>query len=253
MCTTRIRSIDSRLGLYSIAYLLAALAWRHGSCQAASVSDERIRRFERLARGGDVAAMGQLLLERLRLGYLSRDRLELAAHLNDPAALAALGVDPSGEPADLREWTCALQRWGRPTVVRALVAAGRTLQPSRAPAANEALLEVARTWAECPCTPHAQEAYEACGHAEQGNPFESSASSVAFHVAHATYVAGFNQGPAGGTSLQSMVAIVLRVLREGGRSPDEVRRAVQRELAEWALQARAPGTDDAGAPCEPVW
>lgn len=55
------------------------------------MADERVLRLERLAAAGDVEARAQLLLERRRRGDLEDERLQLAAHLGDPAARLAVG------------------------------------------------------------------------------------------------------------------------------------------------------------------
>ena len=55
--------------------------------------DERLRDLERQAARGDVQAAAKLLLERVRVGELDRQRLRLAAFLEyEPARVAVRGL-----------------------------------------------------------------------------------------------------------------------------------------------------------------
>lgn len=61
--------------------------------------DERLRSLERAWRErGELNAGAAWLRERERVGTLSRPRLELAAHLGDAAARAALGLEAEPGP-----------------------------------------------------------------------------------------------------------------------------------------------------------
>lgn len=55
------------------------------------MADARVRDLERAAGAGDVDAQARLLVERVRAGRLTQERLELAAYAGDAAALTALG------------------------------------------------------------------------------------------------------------------------------------------------------------------
>ena len=123
------------------------------------MTDARLRELERTA-PGDPAAGARLLQERLRLGALTRDRLELAAYAGDETARLVLfgslnppvhtippdlldvatapfdtvdlatdaaGRLPSPLPRkfDLARWLRGLSRWGPTVLVRAAEAAGR--------------------------------------------------------------------------------------------------------------------------------
>ncbi len=62
------------------------------------MGDERVRRLERGAAQGDLAARAGLLRERLRAGALAEERVRLAALLGDPAA-RLLSPPPPPRPA----------------------------------------------------------------------------------------------------------------------------------------------------------
>lgn len=96
------------------------------------MSDATRRATERQAAAGDALAAARLLVERVRAGELAPARLELAAHLGDPAACVALGRAP--DPITLHAGslgvrgqldqpaTSALRAWDRQLT---LLAAGR--------------------------------------------------------------------------------------------------------------------------------
>ncbi len=108
------------------------------------MTDLRMRSLSRLSASGDLHAQARQLLERVRSGSLSRERLELAAYCGDPAARGALaegpptygharGLGPGGcLPAGCC-WACGwinlqygmegLGRWGETALVRASLAA----------------------------------------------------------------------------------------------------------------------------------
>jgi hypothetical protein len=114
------------------------------------VSDTRRRTAEREAALGDIAARSRLLAERVRIGELLPERLELAAYCDSPEALALFNVEeyqqstsggyfwwkrlviPMSEggtryvsiPRELKDWVRDLGRWGDLPFARvALIAA----------------------------------------------------------------------------------------------------------------------------------
>ena len=91
------------------------------------MADARLRSLERAARAGDVAARARLLAERVRLGRLARDRVELAAHLGDPAAALVVGVELPAGP--LGPWAAELRRWGHEACARVALATATAMLP----------------------------------------------------------------------------------------------------------------------------
>lgn len=135
------------------------------------MSDARLRGLERQAATGDLEARARLLLERERLGHLTRAQLALAAHAGDAAAVRALGVGP---PDDAQAWARGFYRFGQHTCVRVVAAATATLL-ERGPALLRrgeldglAALSAVRPWLACPCDTHAAPAV----HLAQQRPFE---------------------------------------------------------------------------------
>jgi hypothetical protein len=74
------------------------------------MSDARLRARERAASTGDVHDQARLLLERVRSGRLSRERLELAAWAGEPAACAATNGAPAYD-LTLGDWCRGFERW----------------------------------------------------------------------------------------------------------------------------------------------
>ena len=71
----------------------------------------------------------QHLLERVRAGDLTQERLELAAYCGGPGAQLALGTKVATPPVDVVTWARGLSRWGKEAGVRAAVAAARYRLP----------------------------------------------------------------------------------------------------------------------------
>ncbi len=122
------------------------------------MTDARLRELERQAATGDLAAAGRLLLERERLGHVTRAQLELAAHAGDPGAARALEVTPA---SDALAWARGFYRFGQEACVRVTAAAGTTLRETGPPlltrggAERQAPLQALRPWLACPCEAHA--------------------------------------------------------------------------------------------------
>lgn len=130
------------------------------------MSDQRRRRLERAAAAGDLEASAALLIERVRAGDLAPDRLELAAHLGDPAAVQALGRDPLRPPTiTIARWVRGIHParerqapWAREAFARAASAAARTTVDcfdERSRVAAVAALDALDAWIACPCDEHA--------------------------------------------------------------------------------------------------
>jgi hypothetical protein len=111
--------------------------------------DERLRELERRwKQTGAVADEAACLQERLRLGELERDRLDLAAHAGYEGALLAGGA-PAPDPA-LAARLRGLERWGHPVLVRGCLAITAAAIP-QAPAgpireACDSLQSAAESW-----------------------------------------------------------------------------------------------------------
>lgn len=91
------------------------------------MSDERLRELERRWREcGSVEDEAAYLRERVRVGELTKERLELAAYCGEPGAqLAAdLRLDV---PLDWRSWALGLERWGAWVGLHAYLAAYRNV------------------------------------------------------------------------------------------------------------------------------
>lgn len=102
------------------------------------MSDERTRSLERLWREtNDPRDEAAYLRERLRVGDLTPERLELAAYCGRPGAVVAVGrmpavsppfagemaLLPEGDWRDLGRWVLGLARWGHSLPARATQAA----------------------------------------------------------------------------------------------------------------------------------
>ncbi len=85
--------------------------------------DQTLRNGARRALDDDPGARAAHLAARLRAGELSREQLELAARLGDPAAALVAALPDSS-------WTAAVSRWGPDPLARAAVAAARTCLPA---------------------------------------------------------------------------------------------------------------------------
>lgn len=135
------------------------------------MADSRLRQLQRdAASGGDLEAEARFLLERVRVGKLPAERLELAAYLGDPAARLAVSV-PGPDPTapwtrdELAGWVVGLRRWGKVSCVRAAVAAARLALPvweRQFPQDDRPhrVLGVAEDWIRCPCAYHTARARE---------------------------------------------------------------------------------------------
>lgn len=221
--------------------------------------DDRGRALERQAAAGDPDAEAALLVHRQRTGDLPPGRLELAAHLGHPAALRALDRKARREPQDDLAWMVALEPWGAPVVVRALVSATRVVLPSfeaLAPGDDRPrrALEATLRWCDAPGPTTAQAARatgkEAAAAAQtlgqqarlDGEWQEDDPALYAgFHAAYAAnevtavaFVAEREQGtsPVG---LVPALAKFLRVIDRAAAPAATIRERVRAELLGWAL------------------
>lgn len=192
--------------------------------------DHQFRALERQAAQGDLEAQGQLLLLRVRAGDLSRERLDLAVHLHHPPALRALGRADADAGSTLPAWVIELERWGRPVLVRALVAAAKLLDAHVDDDTRRQQLAAAESWCDCPCRSHALEAYGASRATDGVEP------SPSYHAAFAAHVAGNMEGASGRSSLLRVAKIALHDAHLSGREP-ELRDVIRSALVPWACGA----------------
>lgn len=209
------------------------------------VSDERRRRLEREAAAGDLAARAALLAERVRVGELAADRLELAAHLGDPAAAQALGREPLGPPTiTMGRWVRGLHPgrdwapWAREAFARAAAAAGRATLGCFGPEARRAAtsaLEALDAWIACPCDEHAAAASQAGTLVALGPP-----GPMGLFAARGTRFAGPAVYKATTVALATVPANVTagEVAMDAARatSTEAVRAAIRDALVPWALR-----------------
>lgn len=113
------------------------------------MSDERVRELERRAEQGEPGARAALVAERMRIGEISRERVQLAAYVDDPDA-REVAPPRFGPPSDLDVWARGFARWGREAVLRAGVAA----EASCAREIRDYWFLVASRWLVCPCREH---------------------------------------------------------------------------------------------------
>lgn len=118
------------------------------------MTDARLRAVSRAAARGDLTARAALLLERVRAGELSAERLLLAAWLGDDRARAVVGHALTRlQPDELLPWLLDLTEVGtRDAVVRALASVG-TAQIAQAPESSpeiEIAVSLVRRWIEHP-------------------------------------------------------------------------------------------------------
>lgn len=131
--------------------------------------DAHLRQLERKAAQGDLEAAGQLLVEQVRRGELSDERLALLAHLGHAPARAALpDVARHAELLELSTWIRDLQRWPGASALAAVAAAHPVLavweawEPGElAPRSQlRTTLDACQAWALAPDDVEAREAAE---------------------------------------------------------------------------------------------
>ena len=126
------------------------------------MSDARLRELERRWKEtGSADDEGAYLLERVRVGDLTRERLELAAYCGHEGARRAVG-DVSECPGEPAHWLGGFLRWGAEAFTKAVLAVVPPLH-RRLWSDNPYLpvsgdfFAAAQRWCECPCQPHADE------------------------------------------------------------------------------------------------
>jgi hypothetical protein len=230
------------------------------------MSDARLRELERRA-AHDPDARPALLLERVRAGALTRERVEVADYCGDRVARDALGGGVRHAPASdflpLANWVSGLSRWGPEVQVRAALAAAEVVHRQhveRFPcrdyvnrfgcdvldagghplthgfcgdcdhlnAEQRRVLDACRAWLDCQCDEHAAAWLKAW--------FEAAWADAQWlpwvrHEGYPNYT-----GP---VVVADQTPQVLAAAREAGEAP--VREAIQRALISWALGEDARG------------
>lgn len=161
------------------------------------MTDSRLRELERRWKeSGSTRDEAAFLLERARIGALSRRRLRLAALAGSTAAKAVLGGASSVKVLAGAELLPRLKSWGlRAVVVAAHAAAEHALRvtawPDQAPPWEA--LRAAKLWLSCPCSRHAEaahaasiQAFAAAQRAKEDQSFQAAESArAASHAAEA--------------------------------------------------------------------
>jgi hypothetical protein len=121
------------------------------------VSDEHLRELERRSKEtGSPEDEAAWIRERVRIGELARERVELAAYCGHAGArLVSVGQVVPTVSAD---WLQGLYRWGETTYARATLACSRSLLPAPSEQPYAQTLQQAMAAAEallrCPCKEH---------------------------------------------------------------------------------------------------
>jgi len=185
------------------------------------MSDERLRQLERRWRAsGSVHDESGYLLERVRAGDLSRERLELAAYCGHQGARAASAGDAPAAPQGLGDWGRGLEPWGKEPCVRAALSAGWAQSQAKEYSVDAVrALRRALAWIRCPCQRHRALAREAAGR-----------SSKIRSATEAALAAAAADAEGAASKASKALARAAKVVGEG-----RVRAAAQSDVASWAL------------------
>jgi hypothetical protein len=205
-----------------------------------AVSDQRLRALERRWRetnsSEDEAAY---LLERVRVGDLRIERLELAAYCRHEGAQKAVRGYSADEEVSIDHWAEALGAWGQEALVIAIVVVASALKPGPASIASRmgrsaSAIRAAAAWATCPCPAHAEECAVAEGeasdafvdHSGEGEDDYRDAALQAARAATYDYE----------TARQVIPQVV--DLARNNFSPESIRTLLEAGLISWALAPR---------------
>jgi hypothetical protein len=177
---------------------------------------------------------GHYLKERIRVGDLSPDRLELAAFLNDKGALSALGREREQLPDQPREWFRRLARsFPRHILVRALLSLVRRVQPDDLSAPVAGQLDLVQEWCDDPGYDLANKLRWEADYVPQGPWTERAAYHAIEGGSVATNVEGEDCPPGLYGASDKLFKILLE---EGGLSTAEIVEYMWHDLKEWALK-----------------
>ena len=158
------------------------------------MSDERLRQLERRwLETGTVQDETAFLLERVRVGDLAPNRLELAAHCGLPAARLALNLTVATLGRDVQGWLSGLRTHEKVVLVLAAVCLAKEGQPDferiyPGDGAYENAVRAACAWVQCPCDRHRSEAEAAATAAAEGPLAKSGPISPAAAAARTAAV-----------------------------------------------------------------
>lgn len=199
------------------------------------MSDRRLLDLRRRAEQGDVGAAAALLTERIRIGEVTVEGVDLAAFVGDEIAALVVRLEDADVPRTLLEFGRALRaRWEREECLRVVLASVQplidpTLHPSRDPTvpigsatAVQAITRRLWEWISCPCEEHAWEIRRYRSYTPGLSPWSSAACQVVF-------------APITADLMFSALEVPGRVFGEAA-----VRAAIRREVAPWALGERDP-------------
>tara|TARA_R110002072_G_scaffold47901_1_gene131238 strand:- start:2189 stop:2989 length:801 start_codon:yes stop_codon:yes gene_type:complete len=117
------------------------------------MSDEKLRELERRWKEtGAVEDEAAFLLERVRAGELTQERLELAAYCRHEGATAATSQPPySGGPKEHDRWLRGLLKWGHRPLVKAGLCSARHPSGSKGWCErHQACVTAAQAWLDMP-------------------------------------------------------------------------------------------------------
>lgn len=141
------------------------LRQRPGWSGVLAAMDDLLRDLDRAVQQGDAQAAVGLLRARVRRGELDEERLRLAAHLGDGAAIACLGGAVAATSARCAgDLVLGLKPFGPAAFSRAGVTALRLLSPT-----PSHVVQAIEAWLECPCDDHARAVRAAARDAELGH------------------------------------------------------------------------------------
>lgn len=204
------------------------------------MTDARLRSLARDAAQGDPHAHTRLLLERVRVGDLSEERLRLAAYLGDEAASAVVGPDvPSFGGLDAANAVLGLKSYGPAVFVRAAIAAASLLEPI-----PTEVVDSLQAWLACPCDDHGRGVRGSARRAELGewDPRHIGAVVLVTRLASAPATRGGGCKVVVNDSGRAVGWLCRGRPRRGryvttARDEEEVRAAVVAALLPWALGA----------------
>ena len=204
------------------------------------MSDERLRQLDRRWREtGAIEDEAALLQERVRVGNLRRERLELAALLGSQGAQLATGFRSLGAVSELPSLISMLGHHGTEALAQAAAAVAQAVwsewQWNRDGRLVDALAAT-EAWIACPCPVHAAGARKACDAATWARA-EFDDPSPAGHGANAIRWAAALAWRADRHATDGVESDALRAVKAAERLLGErTETVIGARLIEWALR-----------------